>query len=75
MVCGKIRTKATTTKEKEIKQKRQEEEEKIKKKLKEANQEWSDWRFHIYWNKLEWVDPRIRNEKIYIFCVSSKKLS
>ena len=44
---------ATTTKEKEIKQKKIEEEDKIKRKLTEANQEWCDWKFQIHWNELK----------------------
>ena len=34
-----------------------------------TNQEWCDWKFHIYWNKLEWVNPRNRDERKIHFCV------
>ena len=74
MVCGKIRTEDTTTKEKEIRQKKQEEENKINRRLTETNQEWCDWKFQIHWNKLELVNPRSRDERKNPFCVSSKKM-
>ena len=31
--------------------------------LTEANQEWCDSKFHIQWNKLEWVNPRSHDEE------------
>ena len=34
-----------------------------------ANQEWCDWKFQIYCNKFEWVNPRSRDEKKSILCV------
>ena len=37
------------------------------------NQSSNDWKFQIHWNKLEWVNPRIRIEGNNPFCVSSKK--
>ena len=43
--------------------KTKEEENKIKRRLTEANQEWCDWKFQIHWNKLEWVNPRSRDER------------
>ena len=27
------------------------------------NQNWNDWKFQIYWNKLEWVNTRSRIQK------------
>ena len=60
LVCGKIRTEATTTKEKKIKQKKKKKDE-IKRKPTESNQEWCDWKFQIHWNKLEWENPRKRD--------------
>ena len=74
MVCGKIRTETTTTKDKEIKQKGQEEEDKINRRQTEANQEWCDWKFQINWNKIEWVNPRSCDERKNPFCVSSKNI-
>ena len=38
------------------------EEDEIKIILAEANQYWNGWKFHIHWNRLEWVNPRIRDE-------------
>ena len=72
MVCEKIRSEATTTKEKEIKQKSQKEEDKIKIKLHKANKDWNDWKFQIKWNKLEWVNPRSLDEQKNILCVLLK---
>ena len=74
MVCEKIWTEATTSKEKETKQKKQENENKINRTLTEANQAWCDWKFQIHWNKLEWVNPRSRDKRKNKFCVSSKKI-
>ena len=70
----KIRSEATTTKEKETKQKIPEkEEDKINRKLTEANQYWNDWKFQIHWNKIEWVNPRSHDGK-NPFWVSSLKM-
>ena len=52
--------------------KKHEEEDKIKRILTEANHAWCDWTFQIQWNKLEWVNPRSRDERKNQFCVSSK---
>ena len=53
-----------------LSKKGQKEEDKINIILTEVNQEWCDWRFQIHWNKLEWVNPRIRDEiKKSILCV------
>ena len=39
-----------------------------------ANQNWNDWKFHIHWNKLEWVNPRICIEQNILFvCLNLKK--
>ena len=72
LVCGQIRTEATITKEKEIKENTKEKKNKIKKRITEANQEWCDWKFQIHWNKLELVNTRSRDERENPFCVSSK---
>ena len=50
------------------------EEDEIKRKLHEANQAWNNWKFKIHWNKLEWLNPRSRDEQKNRFCVSSKKI-
>ena len=73
LVRGKLSTEANTTKEKEIMQKKQEDGNEIKRKLTVENKESCDWKFQIYWNKLEWVNPRSRDEIKNPFCVSSKK--
>ena len=38
----------------------QEKYDKIKNKLCKANRHWNDWEFQLHWNKLEWVNPRIK---------------
>ena len=53
---------------------KQEEDNDINIKLTKANQEWCDRKFKIHWNKLEWVNPRIRDERKNPFCMSSKKM-
>ena len=62
-----------TIKKRKLIREKQEEENKIKRRLTEANQEWCDWKFQIHWNKLGWMDPRIRDERKNQFFVSSKK--
>ena len=37
-----------------------------------ANQNWNGWKFQIHWDKLEWVNPRIRNEKKPTLCAFQK---
>ena len=44
----------------------------LRRKLHKANQYWNYWKFQIHWNKIEWVDPRNREEGENPFCVSSK---
>ena len=63
LIRAKIRSEAITTKEKEIKQKREKEEDKIERRLTKANQEWCNCKLQIHWNKLGWVNPRIRDER------------
>ena len=48
LVSEKIRTEATTTKEKDIKKKTPKEEDEIKRKLHKANKYWNDWKFQIH---------------------------
>ena len=43
-------------------------------KLYESNRWWNDWKFQLYWNKLEWVDPKSTPKRVKPFSVSSKKL-
>ena len=57
-----------------LRKKGQKEEDKIKRRLTEANKEWCDWKFQIHWNKLEWVNPRSRDEQRNPFCVSTKNI-
>ena len=35
---------------------------------------WNYWKFQKYWNKLEWVNPRIPDERKNPFCVSCKNM-
>ena len=71
MVCGQIRSEATTIKIKKFSKKSQKEKDKTRCRLTEANQEWYYLEFHIHWNKIEWVYPRICDEIKNPFCVSS----
>ena len=34
-----------------------------------ANQNCNDWKFQIHWNKIAWVNPRIRISKIHFVCL------
>ena len=52
----------------------QKEEDEIKIRLTEANQYWNDCKFKIHCNKIEWVNPRSRDERKNPFFVSSKKI-
>ena len=37
------------------------------------NQKFNDWKFQIYWNKLEWGNPRnCIEQKIYFVCLLKK---
>ena len=38
------------------------------------NQSCNEWKFQIHWNKIEWVNPRSRDEGKNPYCVSYKKL-
>ena len=49
----------------------QEEEDEIKRNPHKANKACIDWKFQIHWNKLEWVNPKSRDEGKNSFCVSS----
>ena len=40
-------------------------------KLSESNRRWNDQKFQLYWNKLEWVNPRIKNKRKQPYSVSS----
>ena len=48
-------------------------EEKIRENIMEANDHWNDWRFQLYWNKLEWADPKKINSKNNPFYSSTHK--
>ena len=49
----------------------QERQDCIQKKLYEAYRWWNDWKFQLYWNKLEWVDPKSTPKIVKPFSVSS----
>ena len=34
---------------------------------------WNDWKFQLYWNMLEWVDPKSTTKLVKPFSVSSNK--
>ena len=70
---NKLNDKIPLPKKRKLIKKAQEKEDKIKRHLQTANQNCNDWKFHIHWNKLEWVNPRNRNELKYPYCVSSKE--
>ena len=54
--------------------KAQERQDYIQKKLYESNGWWNDYIFQLYWNKLEWVDPKSTPKRVKPFSVSSKNL-
>ena len=62
-----------TLKRKKLSKKAQESQDVIQKKLYEANRWWNYWKFQLYWNKLEWVDPKSIPKIVKPFSVSSKK--
>ena len=70
---NKLGKKLPPLKKRKFKNKSPKEEEKIKIKLTEANKYFNYWKFQIHWNKLEWLNPRSRDEQKNPFCVSSKK--
>ena len=39
-----------------------------------ANNSWSDWKFQLHWNNIEWVEPNINNCKKNILFTSTYKL-
>ena len=40
-----------------------------------ANKNWNEFKIHIYWNKLEWVNPRsIIEQKIHFVCCSKNSV-
>ena len=52
-----------------MKQKQKKEENEIKRKLTGANPAWCDWKIQTHRNKLDWVNPRSRDErKNYFVC-------
>ena len=50
-------------KKSKLSKKSQKEEDDIKRRLHESDQYWNGLKFQIHWNKLEWVSPRIRDER------------
>ena len=75
MVYEQIKREASTPKEIKLSKRAQEKEDEIKRKLHKDNQDWYYWKIQIHWNKIEWVNPRNRNEQKSQFCVSSKLFS
>ena len=65
--------KLTPTNKQKPRKKAKEKEDKIKINLQIADQSCNDWKFQIYWNKLQWVNPRSSIEGKSPFYVSSKK--
>ena len=44
----------------------------IKKKQYKDNKWWNDWKFQLYWNKLEWVNTKSINKRDKPYSVISK---
>ena len=42
-------------------------------KMYQSNRWWNDWKFQLYWNKLEWVDPKSTPKRVKPFSLISKK--
>ena len=55
-----------------LSKKSQERQDVIQKKLYGANRWWNDWKFQLYWNELECVDPKSNPKIVKPFSVSSK---
>ena len=68
---NKLGQKLPQLKKGKLNKRAQKEEEELKIRLTEDNQYWNDWKFQIHWNKLEWVNPRSRDELKNPFFVSS----
>ena len=62
----------TPLKRKKLSKKSQESQDCIQKKLYESYRWWNDWELQLYWNKLEWVDPKYTPKRVKPFSVSSK---
>ena len=39
----------------------------------EYNRWWNYWKFQLYWENIEWVDPKSTPKRVKHFSVSSKK--
>ena len=65
---NKLGQKLPPLKKRRLSKKSQKEEDEIKRELTEANHYWSDWKFQIHWNKIEWLNPRSHNEQNGFFC-------
>ena len=55
-----------------LSKKAQKRQDYIQKKLYEANRQWNDWKFHLHWNKIEWVYPKFTPKRVKPFSVSSE---
>ena len=56
-----------------LSKKEKERYDKIKLNLHTANRNWNDWKFQIYWNMIEWVNPRGKILRKEPYSTSSKK--
>ena len=63
LVYKKLSLNLTPLKKSKLSKKAQEKEYEIERKLQKTNQDWNDWRFQKYCNKLEWLNPRSRCEQ------------
>ena len=60
---NRLSQKLTPLKKSKLSKKAQEKDDAIKIKIQKSYQDWNDWKFQIHWNKLEWLNPRSRNEQ------------
>ena len=58
MLFEKCETGLTLLKRTKLSKQAQEKHDLVLKKLNESNRWWNDWKFQLYWNMLEWVDPK-----------------
>ena len=67
---NKLGQKLTPLRESKFSRKPPKKEDEINRRLTKANQYCNDWKFQIHWNKLEWMNTRIRDErKIHFVCL------
>ena len=56
-----------------LRKEQQEKGDYIKVKMRKVNYRWNDWKLHIHWYRLEWLDTNNHNAKKNTFFVSSHK--